>query len=221
MTDESVAPEPFHFFTQMHLPFLLGRKANSLQSLLEGIRAVPLSSIYYHTHRFLLEHHYLLPEPSNDFAYWVTKILGLARTGERLASLDIISYGSLESMRQAFIAVLSNEISRMKRIPESQEGEEFHFMYCKTMVLPTTVMARNLVEFLEAVGQVSHNSLYYHFFEAPIRIGAGQNDFTKWLNQLGEEKLAAELLKLDPYTMTLGELRQRIIRLGRKRLARS
>jgi hypothetical protein len=208
--------KPFDFFTQVHLPFLLGRRANNLDSLLEGIRLVPKSSIYYHTHRFLMEHHYLLPEPSNDFAYWTTKILGLTRVGERLASLDIVSYETIDDMRAAFIVLISDELPRLRRSPQCQEGEEFHFMYCRTVVLPTPFHANNLSEFLDAIGNVTTNSLYYHFFEAPLRIGGGENDFSKWLASMGETDLAEQLSKLDPYTMTLEELRQKIIRLGRR-----
>ena len=62
----------------------------------------PQSSIYYHTHRFLQQHHYLSPEPPNDFAYWVTNILGLDALGERLASIDIIHFMDMEALRKAF-----------------------------------------------------------------------------------------------------------------------
>jgi hypothetical protein len=212
--------KPFDFYTQVHLPFLLGRRACGPLDLLEGIKTVPASSIYYHTHRFLLEHHYLAPEPSNDFAYWVGKILGMGRLGERLASIDIVSFDSIEGMRAAFVTVLTDEIGRMKRMHECQEGEEFHFMYCKTVVMPTPIHATNLSEFLEAIGHISINSLYFHFFEAPLRVGRGENDFGLWLQSIGEHELADQLRKLDPYTMNLEELRQRIIRLGRRKSAR-
>jgi hypothetical protein len=213
----------FKFYTQMHLPFLLGRQASNPVELLEGITVVPTSSIYYHTHRFLLEHHYLLPEPSNDFAYWITKILGMARMGERLASIDIVRFKTIEKMREAFVTLLSEEISKTRRISQCQEGEEFHFMTCRTVVLPTPFSAGTLQEFLEAVGHISINSLYYHFFEAPLRLpssGESENDFSVWLESIGEAEFAHELNKLDPYTMTLEELRQKIVRLGRKRYAR-
>lgn len=210
----------FQFYTQFHLPYLLARRANNPSELLEGIRTVPTSSIYYHTHRFLLEHHYLLPEPSNDFAYWVTNILGLVRTGERLASVDIVRFDTLEELRQEFVNALADDIGRLKRIPEAPDGEEFHFMTCRTVVIPTPFQADNLYEFLEAIGQVSINSLYYHFFEAPLRVGQGENDFSLWLVSNGETEFAEQLSHIDPYTMTLEELRQRIVKLGRRKYAR-
>ena len=209
--------EPFHFYTSLHLPFMIGLRARNALELLEGIKSVPASSIYYHTHRFLLEHHYLLPEPSNDFAYWTSKILGLVRVGERLASIDIISFNAIEKLRAEIVSILGNEVPRLRKMPECPDGEEFHFMLSKTVILPTPIVAGTLDEFLEAVGHISISSLYFHFFEARLRLHGDQNDFTLWLNSIGETDLAEQLSKLDPYTMTLEELRHRIIRLGRKR----
>ncbi|HTR80235.1 MAG TPA: DUF5752 family protein, partial [Bacteroidota bacterium] len=67
--------EAFHFFSKLDQTILLGKKASNLTELLDGLRTVPGSSIYYHTHRFLQQHNYLSPEPPNDFAYWVTGVL--------------------------------------------------------------------------------------------------------------------------------------------------
>jgi len=211
--------KPFHFYTQMHLPFLLGRRASTPTELLDCIKTVPASSIYYHTHRFLFEHHYLSPEPSNDFAYWVTKILGMARLGELLASIDIVYYESIEKLRSVFDSILSKEIGRLRKIPECQDGNEFHFMYCKTVVIPTAIKASDLNEFIDAVGRISNSALYFHFFQAALRIGQGDNDFARWLADIGEAALARELSRLDPYSMTLEELRQRIITIGKLKSA--
>jgi len=90
---------PFHFHTQFHLVTLLGLKAKNSIELLDGIKKVPPSSIYYHTHRFLQQHHYLSPEPPNDFAYWLTNILNLKRLGEAFASVDTVSFANMEELR--------------------------------------------------------------------------------------------------------------------------
>lgn len=68
--------ESFRFSTQGSIPELTGLKAANLQQLLDSVKTVPGSVIYHHTHRFLLQHQYLSPEPPNDFAYWITGILG-------------------------------------------------------------------------------------------------------------------------------------------------
>ena len=77
------AKEPFKFYTQLHIPELTGLKAANLQELLDLIKTVPGSVIYHHTHRFLQQHQYLSPEPPNDFAYWITGILGEEELGRR------------------------------------------------------------------------------------------------------------------------------------------
>ena len=81
--------EPFRFCTKLDQTLLLGRRAKNIGELLEGIKAVPQSSIYYNTHRFLQAHHYLTPEPSNDFAYWITDVVNERILGEKLSSLDM------------------------------------------------------------------------------------------------------------------------------------
>jgi len=74
---------------------LLGRTAHTIPELLEGITEIPESSIYYHTHKFLHQHHYLSPEPPNDFAYWVTEVLNIPDLGEKISSVDIVQYHRL------------------------------------------------------------------------------------------------------------------------------
>src|SRR5665647_2762257 len=90
--DKMVLCMGFNFHTQYHLVELLGSKARNPVELLEGIKTVPESCIYFHTHRFLQQHHYLSPEPPNDFAYWISGSLGLNDIGERLASIDTVRY---------------------------------------------------------------------------------------------------------------------------------
>ena len=69
------APDEFRFNTKLDQTILLGKKARNLAELLGGLRTAPDASIYFHTHKFLQQHHYLSPEPPNDFGYWVTNIL--------------------------------------------------------------------------------------------------------------------------------------------------
>ncbi len=87
---------PFYFYSQADMVFLLGIKAKDPAELLDGISKVPVYSIYHHTHRFLQQHHYLSPEPPNDFAYWLTSILNLRELGEAMASIDIVRWKSMK-----------------------------------------------------------------------------------------------------------------------------
>jgi hypothetical protein len=205
-------PEPFYFYSQLHLVKLLGLKAKNPVELLELIKQVPASSIYYHTHRFLQQHNYLSPEPPNDFAYWITAILGLENLGEIVASVDIIRFTTIEDLRKEFIKILTTYITKKGFIIDCEPGEEFHFMSCVTVIVPTPYVAHTIEEFVEAVAKVSIHSLYFHIFEARLRLGGSENDFSRWFRDIGMEQLAREVSRLDPYTMTLEGLREKIIK---------
>lgn len=195
---------------------LLGRKARNLAELLEGIKTVPTHSIYYHTHRYLQQHHYLSPEPPNDFAYWIASILGLRDVGEALASVDTVSFQSMEDLRREFCSELEAYLAKKKYAADCPEGHEFHFMGCTTFALPTPHVARTLEEFVAALDKVSIHSVYFHMFEARLRLQRDENDFSAWLKSIGEPELARELNRLDPYTMTLEGLVQKIKKLVKK-----
>lgn len=204
-------PEPFYFQSEAHLVTLLGRKAKNPAELLAGLKKIPGASVYYHTHRFLQQHHYLSPEPPNDFAYWATNILSLEALGERLASIDIVKFSSIEELRQALVATLAGYIEGGKRCFDCEQGEEFHFMSCVTVVIPTQYAARTIGEFLDIIPKLSISSLYFHVFEARMRLHNSENDFSRWIRDMGMSELADRLSRLDPYTITLEGLRRKII----------
>ncbi len=191
---------------------LLERKADNIQELLEGLKVVPGASIYYHTHRFLQQHHYLSPEPPNDFAFWVSNALGLDALGEELASVDTISVHALSDLRTKYIDILGSYITeRNARNCDCPEGQEFHFMSCRTFIIPTSYEAHDLREFRDILEKISINSIYFHVFESRLRLGKDTNDFSEWLGGIGETQLALEITRLDPYTITLEGLRKELI----------
>lgn len=202
---------PFYFKTHFHLVRLLGIRVKNPRQLLAGIKKVPLSSIYYHTHRFLRQHHYLSPEPPNDFAYWLTNILGVRDLGEQFFSVNTIDFHNLRELRAEFVTILENYVSKHKRNATCAEGLEFHFVSCKTFVLPTPYVAHDLKEFGEILSKISLNSLYYHMFEARMRLERNENDFSAWLKGIGYATIAREVSRFDPYTITLEGLRKKII----------
>jgi hypothetical protein len=206
--------QAFYFYTRLNLVELLGRRAKTLGQLLEGLRQVPGSSIYYHTHRFLQQHHYLSPEPPNDFAFWTTNALGLDRVGEMLAGVDTVRFRTIRGLRDKFVEILESAVlAPNTRNVECQEGEEFHFMSCRTFILPTPYKAHDLREFRDVLQRISINSIYFHIFEARLRLEKGDNDFSYWLEGIGQKELAKEISRFDPYTITLEGLRKKIIQL--------
>ena len=203
----------FQFCTKLDQTILLGLHARNATELLDGIRNVPKASIYYHTHRFLQQHHYLSPEPPNDFAYWVSEVLNDSLLGEMLSSIDTIQFNSIADLRTSLVEVIGPYVQPEGRGRQCPPGEEFHFMAARTFVLKTAYVAHDLVEFVAALEKVSINSLYYHMFDSRLRLGQSENDFSAWLAELGKPQLADEVRELDPYTHTLEGLRQKVLTL--------
>lgn len=206
--------EPFRFYTRLNLSELTGMKASNLEKLLECLKEVPESSIYHHTHRFLQQHQYLSPEPPNDFAYWVTNMLGEKELGEDLASIDIVQFNTIGDLRGVFVSVIeeylkANPVAKTKF---TNKSSAFYFIKSLSFILPTGYTANDLREFAGILEHISIDSIYFHIFEARLRIGKKTNDFSYWIeNSLGNKKLADSITGLDPYTYTLEGLRKTII----------
>ncbi|MFH1478791.1 MAG: DUF5752 family protein [Candidatus Omnitrophota bacterium] len=211
----------FRFCTRLHLKVLTGLKANNIQELLNILKRVPGSSIYYHTHHYLQQHEYLSPEPPNDFAHWITNSLNDKVLGEKIASIDTIEHSSIRSLREDIINIIKAYIREHKEIIRRfvSPEEAFHFMKCVSFVIPTPYIAKDLESFAGILGKVTLDSLYFHLFEARLRLNKGGNDFSWWLeSSLLEGELADKLRSLDPYTYAMEDLRRKIIDLVRERL---
>ncbi|MBI2559989.1 MAG: hypothetical protein HYW14_02515, partial [Planctomycetes bacterium] len=209
----------FIFCSSLKLTESAGREAKNLEELLEGIREVDGSVIFNHTHHFLLQHQYWVPEPPSDFAHWVTNVLQEGTLGEQLASINTVEFHSIRELREQIIRVIESHIKQTKYSRSAPEGMEFQFIRANSVIFPTGHKAKNLLEFYEAIQKVSLNSIYHHVFEARLRLEKGANDFSQWLeNSLGEKKLASQMEQLDPYFHTIGDLRDSIAKLVKQRL---
>jgi hypothetical protein len=216
------AKEPFRFCTRLHLSELTGLRAATLGQLLTIIKEVPGSCIYHHTHRFLQQHQYLSPEPPNDFAYWVTDILGEDELGEKLASIDTVQYPTIRLLREKIASTIEkylkdNPLAKMKF---AHVGEEFHFIKSISFILPTNYAAYDLKEFVQILKKITIDSIYFHIFEARLRLEKPTNDFSFWIeNSLGDKKLGEAISGFDPYTCTLEDLRKRLVQIIEKRIS--
>jgi len=219
MNSQSQAQEPFQFYTRANLTELTGIRARTLDELLRSIQEVPGSCIYHHTHRFLQQHQYLSPEPPNDFAYWVSGILGEDELGEMLASIDTVQYASIRSLREKIAGTIKTylEHNPSAQARAARPGDEFYFMKSISFILPTPFVAHTLEEFADILKKVTLDSIYFHIFEARLRLEKEVNDFSNWIeHSLGEQKLARKIARLDPYTYTMEDLRKTLIALLEK-----
>jgi len=214
MEKPAQAKESFRFYTRLNLSELIGLKASNLQEFLSIIKDVPDSCIYHHTHRFLLQHQYLSPEPPNDFAYWVTNSIGEKELGEDLSSIDTVQFNSINELRQAIISMVESYLKSdpAAKARSTDNNNAFCFMKSISFILPTGHSAGDLEEFVHILKNISIDSIYFHIFEARLRIGKKTNDFSYWIeNSLENKKLADSISRLDPYTYTLDDLRRTII----------
>ena len=215
------ASEPFHFYTRLHLRELTGLKAKNLKELLEHIKTVPGSVIYHHTHHYLQQHQHLSPEPPNDFAYWVKEMLNEPTLAEKLESINTCDFSTIRSLREKIADTIEKYLEKFeaKRLKEVNEGEEFHFLKSVSFVLPTPYEVTSLEDFVAVLKKITIDSIYFHMFEAKLRLEKETNDFSLWLETaLGESDLAKKIARLDPYTHTMEGLREKIIRLVESRL---
>jgi len=216
MLESTQKIQPFKFYTRLHLSELTGLRASNLSQLLKLIKKVPGSCIYHHTHRFLQQHQYLSPEPPNDFAYWVSEVLGDAALGEKLASIDTIQFNTIRSLREETIRTIENYIKNnpLAKLKFASDGEEFHFIKAISFIIPTKYVAYNLSDFVEILEKITIDSIYFHIFEARLRLERGANDFSHWIDtSIGDKALANAISHLDPYTYTLEDLRKAVIRI--------
>jgi len=207
------AKNPFHFYTSITLKELTGKKARNLRELVELIKEVPGSVIYYHTHLFLQRHQSFSPEPPNAFAYWVSNILGEYKLGEELASIDICEFSTIRELREKIIKIIENHLFETK-LPArcAPEDMEFEFIKARSFVMPSGFTVRNLKEFARVLDRITIHSIYFHIFEARLRLEKGVNDFSFWIGtSAGAPELAKIIASLDPYSFTMEGLRRKII----------
>ena len=217
----SPSVEPFVFYTERRLVALTGCRARNLSELLDHLRKVSGSSVFYHTHYLYLIHHFEKPRFYNEFAEWVSEALQEERLAEQLAAIDLLSITSVRELREALIAPIETHMGAVTRAQrDCPEGDEFHFCEAKSFIMPTGLVAHDVPEFFEQVACVTNSCLHFHFFEARLRLGRSTNDFSQWMQAAGEPRLARAIDRLHPYDMTLDELKHKIVRIGRRRLRR-
>ena len=208
---------PFVFYTERRLVALTGRRARNLEELLSHLSQVSGSCIFYHTHYLYLIHHFEKPRFYNEFANWVSQALQEERLAERLAAIDLLAITSIRELREVIVSTIQKYLESGALHHDCPAGDEFHFCEAKSFIMPTGALAHDVREFFEQLAHVTNSCLHFHLFEARLRLERPTNDFSQWLNDLGENRLARAIDRLNPYVMTLDELKAAISRLGRRR----
>jgi uncharacterized protein DUF5752 len=214
--------EPFVFYTEHHLVGLTGKSARNLPELLEHLRSVSGSTIFYHTHGLYLRQNFVKPRFYNEFAGWVHQSLQEHRLAERIGAIDLLSMTSIRELRESIICQIERHFrDTPSAIRDCREGDEFHFCESKSFVVNSGIVARTVPDFFRFVTSVSNASIHFHVFESRLRLERPANDFSIWLSDLGETRLARAIDRLDPYAVSLDQLKAQIGRIGRRTAGRS
>jgi hypothetical protein len=201
---------PFEFKQCVSLLKATGKKARDLRELRETIAAAPDRSLAHHTYQYFLKGHIL--EYTNDFAHWAGQSLEESALAERLSSIDPYDFSTVENLRRELLRAIDDYLAAFPEPRPAMEGDEFFFNETVMLVFPAGVRARNLAEFLMAMKHVEESSLYYHFYDARVRLGNRVDDFSQWFDDgLEKPALAQRIRAIDPFMHNLSEIREQII----------
>lgn len=208
------ASNPFNFLECFLMPMPIGRSVINLRELLQAIRDVSESVLYYH----LLQYHLALTQPTveypNDFARWAATSLLDNKLAEKLSNFDPFEYENLELVRQAMVDILEEYLWDLPYVPWARPGFGLHFCEASTVVMHSEINASTLREFCGAMADVGLDSIYYHFFEARWRLGRPLDDFSYWIEtNFDVPKLVKAIRDIDVYFHSLKEIRDTLITL--------
>ncbi len=191
------------------VPLATGVRAQSLPALREGLLAVPADSVYHHFWGGLLRARFDDPEFSNEFAVWVRHALHDLPLAERLAVIDPAEFADAEALRQEVLEVVEQRLDEIEAPAWAARDRQFHFLRGQLVVFDTARRIHDPRELVELLPQLSPGSVFYHLIDARRREPQGQDDFRAWLAALedGHEGLIARLAQIDPYFVSLPELR--------------
>jgi hypothetical protein len=211
--------KPFYFNTSAGLVRITPQKANTLAEFLDALRECPEGSIFQHSFRTLQEHHFIREGFSNDFAHWAVSACNEPSLAEGLASVDVREFTSVAELRDRFIQIVETYLQRSPVAAARFARETFFFCSSDTVVIPTNFVANTLKEFAEGLRGVSVHCIHHHFIEARLRLKLMSNDFSQWLYEdMGLTDAARQLNRIDIYTLTLEDVRKRIIRIVERAL---
>lgn len=202
----------FRFIGCSEIQEILGKQAEDERALAELLEEVPLDSVYFHTHSYFLRQRFIERTYPNDFAEWVGEQVRDHVLAERLSVVDPFGFPSLDSLREEVISIIDDHLSGMVSVPRVGFGTPFYFNRSRILEVPTGLEARTLREFRDTISTVDVSAIYYHVFEAHLRLQREENDFSAWIRSaLRLSDLADQIRALNPYLGSLERLRSSLL----------
>lgn len=190
-----------------------GRKAQNLKELRDILLTIHPGCIYYHFWGAMLEPRFEEREYNNDFAAWARHSLHDYTLAERLGVVDPTEHQDLEQLRHELVEVIEERLDESESVAWSGWDDQFEFIRSQIIVFDTQRRVSAPEELLDLLPHLSTSSVFYHFIDARRRTEGGVDDFRVWLNGFGGKyaELIGALSDIDPYFITLSELRDDLI----------
>jgi hypothetical protein len=218
----SDANTTFRFIGCSEIQEILGKQAEDERQLAELLEEIPLDSVYYHTHSYFLRARFIERTYPNDFAKWTSEQVGDHVLAERLSVVDPFDFSSLEALREELISIIDDHLSSMATVPRVGFGTPFYFNRSRILEVPTGLETRTLREFRNAISEVDVSAIYFHVFEAHLRLQREENDLSAWIRgSLKLTELANQMQALNPYLGSLERLRSSLLTMCDEYLAKS
>ena len=206
------AKEPFHFVGCAELEQTLGDRAEDEKRLLELLERVSPDSVYYHTHSYFLRRRYIPTPYTNDFADWAALEVRDQVLAEKLAVVDPYEFEGLETLRDELVSIIDEHLSGMMIAPRVVFGEPFYFKQSWIVPVDTGLVVSSLKEFRDTLAEVDVSAIYFHSFEARMRLNHREGDFSLWCREALEwPALATALATVNPYLGSLERVRSRLL----------
>ena len=199
--------EPFEFKECIGILKATGKKARNLKELRDIVAVVSAGSIFHHTYQYFMRERFL--EYTNDFAQWAGEGLEERALAEELSNIDPYEFRDTEEVRKRLLDIIGGYLERFPDPRDAMAGDEFYFNETVTIIYPAGIRAENLAEFLIAIRFIDVNAVYYHFYDARVRLGT--DDFSAWFERvIGKPALAEAVRAIDPFMHDLEWIRRYI-----------
>lgn len=199
-----------------------GRRASTHREFRVALADVDPDCIYHHFWGGLLGTGFEEREYNNDFAAWMHNAMHDEVLAERMALLDPTDHPDMNTLRQELIDLVDERLEEAEYLQWLRATRPFEFMRAKVVVFDTHRRFTHPSELAASFPTLTLSSVFYHFIDARRRLDDGVDDFRAWLRAWGDECQAAceELAAVDPYFVSLEELRDQLAALLRARLVR-
>jgi hypothetical protein len=189
-----------------------GVRVQNLRELSDHVATTPAGCLFFHFWGTLLRPRFEVTAFRNDFADWAARGLNDLVLAERLALVDPADHPAADDLRRAVLEVLEERLDEREHVPWAPGDRLFHFIRAQVVVFDTGRRIAHPGELSAVLPSLSVGSIFYHVVDARRRLPDNIDDFSRWLQASGPDfdGPRKRLATVNPYFLTLTELRQRL-----------